>query len=180
MNAYQYTVTGLDNLRRLRDRFLGPLHTSLLPKKLMIVDDEVPLYDQQTLPDDEVEFSKGLLRWFVSHGLAGVVGVSLVYVSFGHQVQGIVDSLLLWAAGRSGISLIMVAIGAGLVAFLLILAVGEAVHYVLIYASRLPIAVLDLIDANTPNGTIGILGFMFLLLGFLLQVAGALVGHKTP
>ncbi len=197
MHAYQYTVAGLmldiigaflvsveairlENLRRLRDRFLRPLHSSILPKKLTIVDDETPLYDQQPLPSDEVEFSEGLRRWFLSHTLAGVLGVSLAYLLFGHHAQRVVDFLLLWAASCTALSLIALALPAALIAFFLILAVGEAVHYALIHASRLPIAVLDVIDRNTPNGTIGIVGFAFLFFGFLLQMVGASVGHNTP
>ena len=197
MNAYQYTVAGLildiigallvsveairiENLRRLRDRFFRPMHSSILPKKITIVDDETPLYDQQPLPDDEIEFSEGLRRWLLSHTLAGVFAVSLAYFLLGHHAQKMVDFLLLWAASRSALSLIALVLPAAFIAFLLILAVGEAVHYALIHLSRLPIAFLDIIDRNTPNGTIGIVGFLFLFFGFLLQIVGASVGYNTP
>ena len=197
MNAYQYTVVGLildiigaflvsveaiklENLRRFRDRFLRPMHSSILPKKVTFVDDETPLYDQQPLPGDEVEFSEGLRRWFLSHTLAGVLAVSLAYLLLGHHAQRMVDFLLLWAASRSALSLIALVLPAAVIAFLLILGVGEAVHFALIHLSRLPIAVLDVIDRNTPNGTIGIVGFSLLFFGFLLQIVGASLGHNTP
>lgn len=190
MNAYQYTVAGLilniigaflvsveairlENLRRLRGKFLRPIHSSILPKKITIVDDETPLYVQQSLRNDEIEFSKGLRRWFLSHTFAGVLAVSLVYFLIGHHAQKLVDFLLLWAVSRSALSLIALALPAALIAFFLILAVGEAVHYALIHLSLLPIALLDVIDRNTPSGTIGIVGFSLLFFGFLLQIVGA-------
>ena len=71
------------------------------------------------------EFSEGLRRWFLWHTLAGVLAVSLACLLLSYHAQRMVDFLLLWAASRSALTLIALALPAGLIAFLLILAVGE-------------------------------------------------------
>jgi hypothetical protein len=40
------------------------------------------------------------------------------------------------------------------------------------------IRVVDLIDAKTPDGTVGVIGFFLLVTGFLLQMYGAYLGGQ--
>ncbi len=54
---------------------------------------------------------------------------------------------------------------------------GELVHMSVTQAVRLPVKAVDFIDARTPDGTAGILGFVLLLIGFAFQMYGAYSGR---
>jgi hypothetical protein len=65
-------------------------------------------------------------------------------------------------------------LGCSLFVVILPLTLGCWAHTGLERLTELIIAGLDAIDRETPNGTIGILGFLLLFLGFLGQVAGSI------
>ncbi len=55
--------------------------------------------------------------------------------------------------------------------------IGELVHHLLKQIVEILIKLLNFIDSQTPNGTIGVLGFLLLVIGFALQIAGAYFGR---
>ena len=53
---------------------------------------------------------------------------------------------------------------------------GELVHMTITHSTRLLVSLVELIEARTPDGTVGILGFLLLLAGFILQMIGTYIG----
>jgi hypothetical protein len=39
--------------------------------------------------------------------------------------------------------------------------------------------VIDFVDAKTPDGTVGVIGFLLLVAGFLVQMYGAYIGGNA-
>lgn len=69
-------------------------------------------------------------------------------------------------------------IGAGLL-FLLAMAVGEACHYATLWLTKKFVDVANVIDARTPDGTTGVVGFAIVTLGFLLQFIATWLGRPS-
>ncbi len=57
--------------------------------------------------------------------------------------------------------------------------VGELVHVILTASIKLPMKVIDFVDAKTPDGTVGVIGFLLLVAGFLVQMYGAYIGGNA-
>jgi hypothetical protein len=94
--------------------------------------------------------------------IAGIIGSLLIYGLLRYLNVDLLCPLLERLAQlRLPLRL---AIGILLIVLLLlpIYFVGELVHQALLLTSRVPIAILDLIDRKTPDGTIGIIGFVIL------------------
>ena len=154
----------LDNLRILRSKILAPLHTATLSPKIRFVEGYV--------------ISSASRRFMVFynslHYLAGallLIGVN--YVSRGWLLD-LARSIINWLSGKSWYVIVLLSViflAYGIIAGLWLL--GELVHVSITQLTRLSLTALDFIDARTPNGTIGVIGFAFLFIGFLLQMLAA-------
>jgi hypothetical protein len=157
----------LDNLRAFRTKILSPIHTVTLSPKIKFVEDGMV----------SSASSRFMLFYNGLHYLAGfllLVGVN--YILNGRLLNWS-WSIINWLSGKSwyvialvGL-LILIFLVFGIVAGLWML--GELLHMAITQLTRLPLVALDFIDARTPNGTIGIIGFVLLFLGFLLQMWSA-------
>jgi hypothetical protein len=56
---------------------------------------------------------------------------------------------------------------------------GELVHVALVTSLRRLIRLLDFTEANYASGTVGIIGFALLFIGFLLQAIGTVLGRHS-
>lgn len=54
---------------------------------------------------------------------------------------------------------------------------GELAHVTLVYGLRRLIALLDFIEEKYASGTVGVIGFALLFVGFMLQAVGAFLGR---
>lgn len=196
MKPYYWTIVGLcfdilgaflvsveaiklPNLKRLRERILVPAHRRLLPREILIVDGEVPLLDQQPPRPGQVEFSKAILSFLVSHLLAGILGaVGLFYIFRVLDLDPLAALHHLWTAPSVATKMFAVIPLLALLTVLL-LAIGEGVHQAAIAATRVPIVILEVIETRTPDGTIGITGFTLLFLGFALQIGGTISSIRS-
>lgn len=71
------------------------------------------------------------------------------------------------------IALVVIGVVAGL--WLL----GELIHITLTKAVRIPIQLVDFIYARTPDGTVGVIGFLLLVTGFVLQMRASYLSGRT-
>ena len=76
------------------------------------------------------------------------------------------------------IPLIVIVILIYIASFYFIFAIGEYAHFLINKLTRVPIAIVDFIHRRTPSGTVGIIGFLFLAVGFLLQFYGTYLNGK--
>jgi hypothetical protein len=154
----------LENLRSLRSKVLAPVHAATLSPRIEFVEDRMVSAASRRF----MLFYNGL------HYLAGallLVGVN--YVSSGWLLN-LARSIMNWLSGKPWyviVLLSLVFLWFGIVAGLWML--GELIHIAITRLTRLSLTALDFIDARTPNGTIGIIGFALLFLGFLLQMLAA-------
>lgn len=168
----------LENLRALRDRVLRRVHEFTLSPRIVFVDTSgrpiAPI--PRLVPAD---------RYAALFMGLHYVAVFLVVIALNELTDGHVYSLFIdgasWVFGRPwylAAVLILVFLMYGVVAGLWML--GELVHMTLTATIRASIRVVDLIDAKTPNGTVGVIGFLLLVAGFLLQMYGAYLGGQPP
>jgi hypothetical protein len=168
----------LENLRALRDRVLRRIHQFTLSPRIVFVDESgrpigpVPA----AVPADRYA---GLFM-----GLHYVAGL-LVVVAVNQLLDGRAYSLFMegtsWVFGRPwylAVLCVLLFLMIGVVAGLWML--GELVHMGLTAVIRASIRVVDLIDAKTPDGTVGVIGFLLLVAGFLLQMYGSYLGAQPP
>jgi hypothetical protein len=114
-------------------------------------------------------------------GLHYVAGLLLFWV-VDVAVHGVLSGLLLhgglWALERPWyvtVALLLAFIVFGVIMGLWML--GEFVHMSITKIFTLVIKGLDFIDSQTPDGTVGVIGFVFLFLGFLFQMLGSYTGR---
>ena len=154
----------LDNLRALRSKILAPIHSATLSPKIEFVQDRM------------VSSVSGRFMLFYNalHYLAGVLLLVVVnYLSRGWLLD-FAWSIIYWLSGKSWYVILLFSLlflVVGILAGLWML--GELIHVTITKVTRLSLVTLDLIDARTPNGTIGIIGFVLLFLGFFLQMLSA-------
>jgi hypothetical protein len=187
MKPYQVTMLGLgfdiigaflvsveairlDNLRVLRTKILEPLHTATLSPKLVVTDDALV----GTVTRSYMIFYNGL------HYLAGILFLVLVNYLLHGLLLFWFSSFVHWlSTKRSYVILLLglICVVYGIFAGLWML--GELIHMGITQLTRWPIPILEFIDARTPNGTIGIIGFAFLFLGFILQMWAAYLSRPA-
>lgn len=166
----------LENLKRLRERVFLPVHRSVLPIKIVFVDDETPLLDQKPLANDEVEFGRAIALFLLTHTATGIVGLLILFRAFRLLDIDLVGPVVHWWLMR-GLAAKILLLAAGIpVLSLVLLAIGEGGHQLAIFLTLAPVTILEAIERRTPNGTIGIIGFLLLLLGFVLQIVGTSLG----
>ncbi|MGA2770135.1 MAG: hypothetical protein ABSG26_04905 [Bryobacteraceae bacterium] len=175
----------IPNLQKLRDSFLRPVHGALLPTPYPLggaTSSEAPRTPLQTASDRGETFVVRLRpRWnrrgwrfrLINEALHVLAGAVLLTVAAVASHGGLLDCAR-WAASwilhlpllpRILLFPVTVALGYNIVWL-----AGELVHSALVRVSQALITLLEFIDRNTASGVIGILGFLFLFLGFLLQM----------
>jgi hypothetical protein len=154
----------LDNLRALRTKLLEPLHTATLSPKFIYLGDRMVSSVSRRF----------MFLYNALHYLVGVVVLVLLNYVLQGRLLGWAFSFVQWLLKKPWyviLVLALIVLAYGIVGGLWML--GELVHMGITQLTRLPIPILSFIDARTPDGTIGIIGFAFLLLGFLLQMWSA-------
>ena len=153
----------IDNIRLLRDRYLRPVSEKLVGP-IMIPGEE----------GSDIAFTikaRAAYVYFFDllHVLAGVLVVGGASYPFWPSIA---DFL-------SGVPLPLLIVGAIILVIPLIIllwGLGELVHQSLRGLIWSAIALCDQIDRKTPNGTIGILGFVLVFIGFVGQMLGTWFG----
>lgn len=192
MEAYHFTILGLildiiggflvsveaiklENLKVLRERFFSPIHSVTLPHQIVFVKHETP---------ETKSSGRWLLIYFGLHLLSGAIVCATVFLGINSFFNGsptIWQSLLWeWYWNQPGTlillsSLLIIPIGCWF-ALIILFELGEMVHVALIWGTEIPIRLLDWVVTRTPTGTVGIIGFLLLFAGFLLQMLGTYLG----
>jgi hypothetical protein len=175
----------IENLRNLRDSFMRPVHGALLPTPYQrggATSSEPPRTPAQTAShggETSVVWLRS--RWnrrgwrfrLINEALHVLAGAVLLTAATVASHGGLMD-LVRWAASwilhvplLPRILLFPVTV---LLGYSIVWLAGELVHMALVRVSQAPITLLEFIERNTASGVIGILGFLFLFLGFLLQM----------
>jgi hypothetical protein len=165
----------LENLRLLRDRFLKLIERYTISPRITFIADKGGFIDSPSVPAD------GYPGVFMGlHYVAGLAFVVLLNLVLGGRLSRIFIVSVVWAFGRpwyvAALLCILFTLG-GIVAGLW--ALGELVHMALTKIIEFSMRSVDFIDANTPNGTVGVIGFVLLLVGFALQMCGAYLGRTA-
>lgn len=193
MQPYQWSLAGLvvdivgafflsveaiklENLAKIRDHVLLPLHANLRPVPITVLEDGSWL-----MATKSKSFGMAMLIWTFWHFLGGalLVGVVLwaIHGTFHFDLLGwawaLRDLLAPWA--RLPITALSC-----LFAFVLTTSFpGEVAHKGTEQLSLWLLNAFYWIDRRTPDGTIGIIGFCLLSLGFLGQVIGTWLGRVS-
>lgn len=192
MQAHHYTMLGLEfdivgaflvaveaikleNVRRLRDGFFKRLHRYTLSPRLAFRSADDP--PAVVKADDEVPSERYVGLFIGLHYVAGLLVLIAVDAVAGGRLSRWLREALTWTMEQPW----YVAIAVGLLAlvfgiFLGLWGLGEIVHMGLGGALRGAVNLLDFIDVRTPDGTVGIAGFVLLAIGFGLQIYGAYLG----
>jgi hypothetical protein len=160
----------LENLRKLKDRYL---------RNLLISTTSRPWYDPTVKYDFEElrrrEFGGRLRLFTFLHYVPGPVllaTVELVGLAYGiNPALGVAT----WIWHRSIIWRVVTIVISCWLLLLIFMGLGEMLHSLFTWTVSSAIKGLEAIDRNTPTGTIGILGFILLFLGFLGQLTGTIV-----
>jgi hypothetical protein len=165
----------LENFARIRERVLKPFNTTLKPNRIFYEADGSMRFERPTRLD-----AWGFAIWFIWHFLGGMILVGLA-LSLVKLLLGWDLLMTLWRA-RLGLvpwARWPVILFVGFQAALLTAAFpGEMMHKLAELASRLPIHFLSWINRKAPNGTIGVIGFALLFVGFIGQMVGTWLGGQ--
>ncbi len=161
----------IENFRAFRDRILKKMHSYTLSPRIVFVDKNG---NRGIVNPDEVRPAESFAGLFMAlHFVAGFLVVvaansvldGLLYAYFLNAVGWFLDLRWYW---QVPVLLFTSTFGVSLVFW----GLGEVVHVTLSSALTHSMKAIDLIEANTPTGTVGILGFVLLALGFLFQFIG--------
>jgi hypothetical protein len=164
----------LENLRKLRDHFLKPLHEYSKPLAITFTEDGA-------LPDPELRhratWFDGMFWWLLTHAGSGALTLWLI----GMRLSARVAPAFAWIAAHwhtTGLlgRVLSMWIGGVLLLFAATW-IGEGYHYSIIWLTRRLVDVADFIDRRTPDGTIGLVGFFIVVVGFILQFLGTWLGR---
>jgi hypothetical protein len=168
----------LDNFRRFREIVLEKAHRYMLSPRIILVDkkgNEFNKLDGDPLPSERIP---GL--FMALHNIAGFI----VLVILNAFLDGIIFerfiSYCFWFINKPWYIMIIVFVVFvifGLAAGLWV--IGELVHVLLENTITISIKLFNVIEEKTPTGTIGIMGFIFLMAGFSLQFYGAYLSGIT-
>ncbi len=187
MGAFLLAVEAIkiENLRNLRNSFLRSVHGALLPTPYALggaTSSEAPRTPAETASDGGETFvvwlrpgwnRRGWRFRLINEALHVLAGAVLLTAAAVASHGGLLDCAR-WAASwilhlplLPGILLFLVTV---LLGYNIVWLAGELVHSALVRVSQALITLLEFIERNTASGVIGILGFLFLFLGFLLQI----------
>lgn len=161
----------IENFRAFRDRILKKAHSFTLSPRIVFVDKNGKREIVSPDEDRPAESFPGL--FMALHFVAGFVVViiangaldGLLYAYFLKAVGWFLDLRWYWQ-----VPVLLLTSTYGV--FVVFWGLGEVVHVTLSSALNHSMKAIDLIEANTPSGTVGILGFLLLALGFLFQFIG--------
>ena len=147
----------VQNLLRTRDRFLKPLKQQVILPILIIFDENI----------GEESFNRKEIPVISCAGVIFALPVFIAYIFLSYaEPQSNIDILM------ELLKALLYAIGGIIGATLLLIICAAFVQGC--------IATVDFIDRHTPDGVVGIIGFLFLLAGFSLQFYGTYLSLNTP
>jgi hypothetical protein len=167
----------LENLRVLRDRVLRHLHALTLSPRLIVVDDAGQPIGPVPPPVPADRYPR---LFMVLHNVAGLLVVVALNELLDGRVYRFLRAVAAWAWDQAwylGGPLLVLLLVSGLGPGLWL--VGEFVHIGATKAVQIPIRLLDFIDSRTPDGTVGVLGFILLFAGFVLQMYGSYLSGRA-
>lgn len=199
MHAYQANVLGLlfdivgafflaaeaikiDNLRRLRAKVLARLRHATVSPPFALGEGEELTPEREQQFREAFEFgapwgAKHPQLFTLLHYLAGTLICLVVGALAGRYVADwlsiLTDWLLKTIPAFAAYTVIALATLFFVVAGLWIL--GELVHMTIVGAIRRSIDVIEYVEQHAADGTVGIIGFCLIFVGFLLQLIGAIV-----
>ncbi len=189
MHAYQISIVGLiidvigafllsveaikpHNLRYFCDRVLRKVHHETLSPSILIEGEEPP-------KDFVVNWASRHVGLFTAlHYLAGMLLLALAdLLSAGwlHRLAGSAVGMVLTLEWYWVVFAALAAALFGGVAGLWML--GELVHIGIVFLLKRLIAALEFIQERYADGTVGIIGFVLLFIGFALQAVGTYWGR---
>jgi hypothetical protein len=167
----------LENLRTLRERVFRNAYRYTLSPRIRFVDSEaVPNLDEDAERPSEryAGFFMGL------HYVAGLIVLLVANHLFDGRVIAWLSQGGVWLWERPlylGVPFLLLALVLGVVVGLWSL--GEVVHMLMTGTTKSSVRFLEFVEARTPDGTVGMLGFLLLVAGFSLQFYGTyLSGHQ--
>lgn len=168
----------LENLRNFKEIILKKVHLYTKSPRIVVVDEdgkEMNKLEGGPLPSERIP---GL--FMALHNVAGFIVLIVLNTFLDGKLFEWLMILLLWIMSKPWYLIIVAFILFvlfGIVAGLWV--VGEIVHVLIEKSVVLSMKLLDMIDNNTANGTIGIIGFLLLAIGFCLQFYGAYMSGST-
>jgi hypothetical protein len=161
----------LENLRKLRDLYLKPLHERTKPLAIMFTDDGAPadarLRYQRTTLD-------GCFWWGMTHTGSGAVSLVVLWMVLRPYLPDPVWFINHWYRW----SWVARSVFFGFwVVFVTATGIGEGYHHSSIWLTGKFVDLSDYIDARTPDGTIGLIGFFIVVVGFVFQFIGTWLGR---
>lgn len=193
MEAYHFTMLGLgldiigaflvaveaiklENLRTLRERVFRNAYRYTLSPRIRFV-------DSRTIPgageDIEIPSERYAGLFMGLHYVAGLLVLILANSLLNGRLAAWLIQAGVWLWERPlylGLPILVLALLLGTLVGLW--GLGELVHMLITGATKLPIRILEFVEARTPDGTVGVLGFLFLVTGFGLQFYGTYIGSR--
>lgn len=165
----------LHNLRFLCDRVLRRLHHQARSPSIFIEGDEPP----QEIVINWASRHAGL--FMALHYLAGALLLALADLLSAGWLHRSAGSLIGPVLSLEWYWVVLAALAATLFGGVMGLwMLGELVHVGLVSLLKWLIAALEFIQGRCADGTVGIVGFVLLFIGFTLQAIGTYAGSSPP
>jgi hypothetical protein len=154
------------NLKAIQQRFLSPLHQAIVPPTVHVAEGPLP-----TLPwRDRLRTASYLSFYFTMPLVAGALSLWILNSLLGGLLLRLASVASTWVVGTPWFFTIPLMLWAGGLLMLLLFLMGEVVHVALVRGTKLLINAVDFIERHTATGVIGIIGFIFMLLGYAAQL----------
>lgn len=167
----------LENLRTLRERVFRNAYEYTLSPRIRFVDGEA----EPDLAEDVERPSERYVGLFMGlHYGAGIIVLLLANHLFDGRLLTWLFQAGVWLWEKPlylGLPFLLLALVLGVVVGLW--GLGELVHMLMTGTTKSSVRFLEFVEARTPDGTVGVLGFCLLVAGFGLQFYGTyLGGHR--
>lgn len=160
----------LDNLRTLKNTVLKPMHKATLSPKIEFIGDHMVIQASR----------KFVFLFTALHYVAGIFLLVAVNLLLDGKLIKWGEMGAMWLFSQQWYWIVLgviVAVFYGVVGGLWML--GELVHMTITHITRISVKTIEFVEIRTPDGTVGIIGFSLLLVGFIIQMIGTyLAGHK--
>lgn len=161
----------IENFRALRDRIIKKAHGYTLSPRVVFVDEAGPRRIENPQESRPSESFPGV--FMALHYVAGFIFLLLL----NELLDGLIYTTYLktvdWLLGLRWFWQVPVLLFAGTFGvFFVFWGLGEVAHMILSSALICAMKAIDFIEERTPTGTVGILGFLLLAVGFLFQLVG--------